>query len=345
MIELNKIDEIANRLRQYELDKKPRYFNLKYINQAFAEPQLIAERISGEKEFRSRVNEAINTYKADKIIVEEFNQKAKSVKEPASVVEISVNNGYTITLPPNHYANQRREEPKPNLPSKDSNSVNPLEMFGGLDGFKQEIRSEIAKEYQLLKEQDEKKKLVEENSRLKEDNKELQEDNTKLYELNEELSEKVKELQKYIPENFKIGNLSVTKVLGSILGTATESMVKSIVTRRPERVKDIIGETAFEQLSGLVGDDDELEDVGIDSAQLQAVQPLNGIAKKEVDENPVLHAIGQINANLPNDQLAKVQMIYYHLLNDDESLDDNKLDDLVGFIRENKEITEEPENE
>ncbi len=212
----------------------------------FAEPQLIAERISGEKEFRSRVNEAINTYKADKIIVEEINQKAKSVKEPASVVEISVNSGYTITLPPNHYANQRREEPKPNLPSKDPNSVNPLEMFCGLDGFKQEIRSEIAKEYQLLKEQDEKKKLVEKNSRLKEDNKELQEDNTKLYELNEELSEKVKELQKYIPENFKIGNLSVTKVLGSILGTATESMVKSIVTRRPERVKDIIGETAFE---------------------------------------------------------------------------------------------------
>lgn len=345
MIELNKIDEIANRLRQYELDKKPRYFNLKYINQAFEDPQLIAERISGEKEFRNRVNEAINTYKADKIIVEEFNQKAKSVKEPVSVVEISVNSGYTITLPPNHYSNQRREEPKPNHAPKEPGSVNPLDMFGGLDGFKQEIRSEIAKEYQLLKEQDEKKKLVEENERLKADNKELQEDNTKLYELNEELSEKVKDLQKYIPENLKIGNLSVTKVLGSILGTATEAMVKNIVVKRPEKVKDIIGETAFEQLSGLVGNDDELEDLAIDSSQLQDVQPLNGITNKDSQENPVVNAISQINANLPVNQLSKVQMIYYHLLNDDESLDEEKLDDLVSFIRENENTDEKPDDE
>jgi DNA-binding ferritin-like protein (Dps family) len=344
MIELNKIDEIANRLRQYGADKKPRYFNLKYINQAFAEPQLIAERISGEMEFRNRVNEAINTYKADKIIVEEFNQKAKSVKEPASVVEISVNNGYTITLPPNHY-NQRKDEPKPNIAPVEKNNVNPLEMFGGLDGFKQEIRSEIAKEYQLLKEQDEKKKLIEENIRLKEDNKEFQEDNTKLYELNDELSEKIKELQKYIPDNLKIGNLSVTKVLGSILGTATETMVKNIVVKRPEKVKDIIGETAFEQLSGLVGDDDLDNELSVDNSQLQEVQPLSGIARKEEEQNPVVNAINQINSNLPTDQLAKVQLIYYHLLNDDESLDDSKLDELVSYIQDNNNLDNEPENE
>lgn len=345
MIELNKIDEIANRLRQYELDKKPRYFNLKYINQAFAEPQLIAERISGEKEFRNRVNEAINTYKADKIIVEEFNQKAKSVKEPVSVVEISVNNGYTITLPPNHYSNQRKEEIQPTAKPQTQSPDNPLDIFGGLDGFKQEVRNEIAKEYQLLKERDEKQKLIEENSKLKSDNKELQEDNTKLYELNEELSAKINELQKYIPENLKVGNLSVTKVLGSILGTATETMVKNIVVKRPDKIKDIIGDTAFEQLSGLVTDDEDLDnDLNIDNSQQQAVQPLSGTAQKEKEENPVVSAISQINSNLPVDQLAKVQMIYYHLLNDDESLDDNKLDELVGYIQEN-DLDNEPEND
>ena len=259
MIELNKIDEIANRLRQYELDNKPRYFNLKYTNQAFQDPQLIAERISGETEFRNRVNEAINTYKADKIIVEEFNQKAKSVKQPTNVIEIVTGNGYSITLPPSpNYYNSKHDNEKPQEPTTQSPAQNPLELFGGLEGLKQEVRSEIAKEYQLLKEQDEKRNLIEENKKLSSENNELNEDNTKLYELNEQLSEKIQELQKYIPENLKIGNLSVTKVLGSILGTATETIVKNIVINKPERVKEILGDTAFEQLSGLL--DDSMEE-------------------------------------------------------------------------------------
>ena len=65
MIELTKIDEIANRLRRYEQDNKPRYFNLHYINKDFPERQQIAERINGETEFRNRVNEAINVYNAE----------------------------------------------------------------------------------------------------------------------------------------------------------------------------------------------------------------------------------------------------------------------------------------
>jgi hypothetical protein len=344
MIELNKIDEIAHRLRQYELDDKPRYFNIKYLNKAYTRPQLIAERMSGEHEFRRRIHEAINTFKAEKIIVEEFNQKAKSVKEPTNVIEINIENSpqYTIISPPSDKEKEtgtKEETNQNNTPQ--SQPSNPLEAFGGLEGFRQEVRNEIAKEYQLIKEQEEKKKLLEENERLKNENQDLNEDNTKLYELNSELSDKIQDLQKYIPENLKIGNLSVTKILGSILGTATETMVKNVVMKRPDKVKDIIGEVAFEQLSGLVNDDDDAEmDLALDNSQLQAVQPISGTQNRQTGENPVVSAINQINTGLPPEQLAKVQIIYYHLLNDDESLDDEKLNEMVKFINDNKETDE-----
>lgn len=349
MIELNKVDEIAHRLRQYELDAKPRYFNVKYINKKYSEPQLIAERVSGELEFRNRFNEALNTFKADKVIIEEFNQKAKSVKEPVSVIEIITEREphYTIVNPPVPRENTSEKETAPKQSQENQiQGVNPLDVFGGLDGFKQEVRNEIAKEYQLLKEQDEKKQLIAENEHLKKENKELEEDNTKLYDLNEELSEKIQELQKYIPENLKIGNLSVTKILGSILGTATETMVKNVVLKKPEKVKDIIGEVAFEQLSGLVsGEDDDELDLALDNSQMQAVQPIAGTQNSEVRDNPVVNAINQVNSNLPPEQLAKMQIIYYHLLKDDESLDDDKLNEMVRFINEINESGEESEEQ
>ena len=333
MIELNKIDEIAYRLRQYELDDKPRYFNIKYLNKAYSEPQLIAERMSGEHEFRRRINEAINTFKAEKIIIEEFNQKAKSVKEPVSVIEIMIENTpqYTIINPPSTKEKEAKEKEAAQNTKQESQSTNPLDVFGGLDGFRQEVRNEIAKEYQLLKEQEEKKKLIEENQQLKNENKELNEDNTKLYDLNEELSNKIQDLQKYIPENLKIGNLSVTKILGSILGTATETMVKNVVLKKPDKVKDIIGEVAFEQLSGLVGDEDESElDLALDNTQLQPVQPLAGTSNQETSDNPVVSAINQINSSLPPEQLAKVQIIYYLAIS--RKIDDKTLQVSIDWV-------------
>lgn len=332
-MELNKIDEIANRLRQYEIDNKPRYFNLKYINQSFKEPQLIAERISGEKEFRNRVNEAINVYSAEKIIVEEFNQKSKNVHEPVNIIEIQIKDGVTITYPPAF----RNKPPESGDENEKPQRYDPFEKFGGFDGFKQELRSEVAKEYQLIREQEEKHKVLEENARLRKENGELNEDNTKLFELNQELGDKVRELQKYVPENLKIGDMSLTKVLGSILGTATETMVKSIVVRKPEKVKELLGETAFEQLSGLWTSDDE-EDPDEDQGQqpvqeLQSVPPNPG---QEENHLRVANAIHELNTRIPSPLLAKIQLIYYHFLNEDETINEDKLDEIMQYLNKQK---------
>lgn len=334
MIELNKIDEIASRLLQYEADGKPRYFNLKYINQNFAEPQLFAERISGEKEFRRRVDEGVNVFHADKIIVEEFNQKSKNVKEPVSTSEIQVKDNINITYTPA----PRNKQAEPEEDNKKQPQYDPFEKFGGFDGFRQELRSEVAKEYQLIREQEEKRKLLEENAKLKQENEELNEDNTKLFELNQELGEKVRELQRYVPENLKIGDVSLTKMLGSILGTATETVVKNIVTRKPEKVKELLGETAFEQLSGLWTEDDEEE---TDDTQVQqVVQELQSVPSPPgQDENHirVANAIHELNSRIPSPQLAKIQLIYYHFLNEDETINEAKLDEIIKFINKDKQ--------
>lgn len=335
MIELNKIDEIANRLRRYEQDNKPRYFNLHYINKDFPEPQQIAERINGETEFRNRVNEAINVYSAEKIVVEEFNQKSKNVKEPVNVVEITVkekNNPY----PPVILEKQARSTTEP------IQIGNPFEAYGGLEGFKQEVRSEVAKEYQLLKEQEEKRKLIDEYEKLKKDNIELNEDNTKLYELNSELSEKIQQLQKYVPDNLKIGNVSLTKMLGSILGTATETVVKNIVTKKPEKIKEILGDTAFEQLTGLL---DDQTDVELDENQIQQpVQELQTVPTGDEQEDRhvlVAEAIHELNTKITSQQLGKIQLIYYHFLNEDETINEDKLDEILKFIDNQKQSDDE----
>ena len=336
MIELNKIDEIANRLRQYELDNKPRYFNMSYINSNFDVPQLLAERISGEKEFRNRISEAINTYQAEKIIVDEFNQKAKSVKEPVNTIEISVKDKYAITMSPSI---QKRQYPEP---KEKPVIIDPFEQFGGFDGFKQEIRGEVAKEYQLIKEQEEKQKLLVENEKLKKDNQDLTDDNTHLYELNQQLSEQIEKLQKYVPENLKIGNVSLTKMLGSILGTATETMVKSFVTRRPEKVKRMLGDTAFEQLSGLL--DDSIEDEEQDEIVQEQIQELQSTPEASGQESKhleVANAIHDLNCRIPSGQLGKIQLIYYYFLQEDESIDEERLDEIIEFINDQKQPDDE----
>lgn len=336
MIELNKIDEIANRLRQYELDNKPRYFNMSYINSNFSTPQLVAERISGEKEFRNRVSEAINTYDAEKIIVDEFNQKAKSVKEPVNSVEIVVKDKNSMNIHPVIQQRQNQEN------VERSNLGDPFERFGGFDGFKQEIRSELAKEYQLLREQEEKQKLREENDRLTKENQELTDDNTSLFELNQELSEQVQNLQKYVPENLKIGDVSLTKMLGSILGTATETMVKSIVTKKPEKVKEILGDTAFEQLSGLLDDAVEEElDEELVQQQMQELQSVPNQPEQETKHLAVANAIHELNSRIPSNQLGKIQLIYYHFLNEDETINEEKLDEIIQFINNQKQSDDE----
>jgi hypothetical protein len=335
MIELTKIDEIANRLRRYEQDNKPRYFNLHYINKDFPEPQQIAERINGETEFRNRVNEAINVYSAEKIVVEEFNQKSKNVKEPVNVVEITIREKNS-PYPPVILEKQVKPSTEP------TQIGNPFEAYGGLEGFKQEIRGEIAKEYQLLKEQEEKKKLIEENVLLKKENDDLTVDNTQLFELNQELSEKIQALQKFVPENLKIGDLSLTKVIGSVLGTATETIVKNIVTKKPERVKEILGDTAFEQLSGLLDDQQEEE---FDETQIQQpVQELQTVPSEEGQEDRhalVADAIHELNTKITSQQLGKIQLIYYHFLNEDETINEDKLNEILNFINNQKQSDDE----
>ncbi len=336
MIELNKIDEIANRLRQYGLDNKPRYFNMYYTNPHFNSPQLLAERISGEKEFRNRVHEAINTYDAEKVIVEEFNQKAKSIKEPVNTVEIIIKDKNSINIYPAMRPSKEREG------AGRDNPGDPFEKFGGFEGFKNEVRGEVAKEYQLIREQEDKQRLLEENRELARENHELVEDNTNLYETNQELSEQVQKLQKYVPENLKIGDVSLVKMIGSVLGTATETFVKNVVTRNPEKVKEYLGETAFQQLSGLL-DDDTGEKINEETlqGQVQELQPVTGHPGQEEKHLAVASAIHELNSRIPSGQLGKIQLIYYYFLNEDETINKEKLDEIIQFINTQKQSDDE----
>jgi len=340
MIEQEKIDEIAYRLRGYEQDNKPRYFNLYFTKDKDSKNEkLVAEKVSGEKEFRKRVNDIIKTYLPYKIIVKEFNAKARNIKEPVEVTTIEAR--YNSNLAVQHHVPYNM--PADKVETKVQQIPDPFEQWGGLAGFKQEVRSEVAKEYQIIREQEEKKKLIEENEKLKKENRELVEDNTKLFEVNQELGEKVQELQKYVPENLKIGDVSVVKVLGSILGTAAEAAVKNVVVKRPEKVKEILGDTAFEQISGLFEDDPE-EDETEYSKPIQELQSVPTNPEQESQHMQVADAIHELNKKISSSFLGKIQLIYYFFLNDDETINEEKLNKIIKFINKQKEDKkDEPE--
>ena len=145
-----------------------------------------------------------------------------------------------------------------------------------------------------------------------------------------------------MPENLKIGDLSLTKVIGSVLGTATETIVKNIVTKKPERVKEILGDTAFEQLSGLLDDQQEEE---FDETQIQQpVQELQTVPSEEGQEDRhalVADAIHELNTKITSQQLGKIQLIYYHFLNEDETINEDKLNEILNFINNQKQSDDE----
>lgn len=342
MIEYSKITELANKIRDYERDGKPLYLNLYYTNHN--NPNLedaikVADRISGEVEFQNRLDDMIQRYKPYSIIAREYSNKSPGVKDEKFKHETIIK----IQEPASGYLMQPEVSitPKPKYtPDNKASGLNEmLDHYGGLEGFRQSIRSDVAKEYQLLNEQEQKKKLIEENVLLKKEKEDLQDENDKLYNANEELAEQVQALQKYIPDNFKIGNVSVTKMLGSILGTAAEAIAKNVVTKRPEKVKEILGETAFEQLSGLLGDEPE-ETGEIDEDQIQQpVQELQSIETNPDQEDKhaqVANAIHDLNKKISSPRLGKIQMIYYFFLNEDETINDEKLNLLIKFINKKK---------
>lgn len=337
-VEYKKIEEIASRLRQYEEDGKPRYFNISYTSRSYVEPQLIGgERLFGEQVFRERINSALYTYKADKIIINEFNQKSRNVKTAVSTIEILIDreDSYpaTLTVQPD-VKEETKKSQSTTVQQQDIAAV--LEELGYV---RQDMRSEVAKEYQLIKEQEEKERLINENEKLKLENVQLEKENSDLLKKNTELFEEVEKLRAYVPDNFKIGNLSVTKTLGSILGVATETLVKNIVTKKPERVRTLLGDVAFEQLSGFM--EDETDELGATETreEPEPLEPLESVSEEEQQQQKIAEAIHALNLRISLEELGKIHLMYAFIVDENEAIDHAKLNQLVQFIarQHNKE--------
>ena len=346
MKDYGKIAELIKRIQAYEKDEKPLYLSIYYTNKhnpKGEDPTPFATRIKGESEFQAKISEILTNLSPFKIFVREFPNKSTNTKEEQfkreTIIEVKKENeDDSITV---HHL------PATQNHSENSTYKDPFESYGGLAGFEQKLRGDIAKEYQLAKEQDEKKKLIEDNVLLKKENEELKEDNTKLYEINEELTEQVQDLQKYIPENIKIGDVSLTKVLGSILGTAAETVVKNVVTKKPDKVRDILGDTAFEQLAGLLEDEPEETYEELDENHEQhPVQELQSVPVSSEQEDRhmlVANAIHELNKRVSSSDLGKIQLIYYFFLNDDETINQEKLNTIVKIVNEQKEPEDDTE--
>ncbi len=338
MKDYGKIAELIKRIQACEKDEKPLYLSIYYTNynnQKEEDPTPYATRIKGESEFQAKISEVL-TLQPLKLFIREFPNKSTNTKEDQfkreTVIEVRSENEQDKLLAQQLAAKYNQGD---NTEQKDL-----FKEFGGFAGFEQRLRGDIAREFQLVKEQGEKQKLVEENALLKKENIELREDNTKLYEINEELSEKVQDLQRYVPENIKIGEVSLTKVLGSILGTAAEAVVKNVVSKKPEKIRDILGDTAFEQLAGLFEDQPGESYEEPDENQMQ--QPVQELQSVPVNPNQedrhiqVANAIHELNKRISSGDLGKIQLIYYFFLNEDETINQEKLNTIVELIHEEK---------
>ena len=336
-VEYHKIEEVADRLTEFENEGTARYFSLYYVNGSHDQPQPIGtDRQTGVKKFRQQVNDILNSGNADKIIVQEFSQRSRNVKEPAHTVEILIDRSYHAV--PQPFLAQKQGTKEPKAPEHALKGLDPEEVFSKLESMKQDIRSEIAAEYQLNKEQDERKRIVEENERLKKENGELKESNTKLLDNNDELFEEVKHLQKFVPDNFKIGHLSVTRTLGSILGTAAETLAKNIVSKKPEKVRTLLGDAAFEQLAGFMEDEPDgpgqLEQPG-------PLEPLEPFSPEEEQKQQIAEAINGLNQRATPEEMGKIQCMYAFILNEGETIDPEKLNALLRFIVQQQQTKEQ----
>jgi hypothetical protein len=341
-IEYEKIDEIANRLRQYEEDGKAHYFNIEYNNGTDEDGKSfkIAEKLSGEQAFRKKIYYVLNSLKPDEIIVTEFTQKSRNGK-PVNKIVIDVNNEPGET-PPVHYAIQQPSKGKSEEKSKSGQDdlkiiLQRVESLGQNLSGEETIRQKAYTEYALkneLERKDEKiKKLEEEIKKLTFDVEELNGDNTKLYKYNEELVTENRKLQKFVPDNITVAGVSITKMLGSILGTATETLVRNVVTKKPDTIKSFLGETGLNALSGIFEDTDETslpenQQVSEGHQELQKVEPLT---PEQEDKLKIIGIIHDVNNKATTEQLGRIQLLYYHILDDDESINDDNLLALAKF--------------
>jgi hypothetical protein len=342
-IEYEKIDEIANRLRQFEEDGIPRYVRIEYSNPTDqnGQPFKIAEKLTGEQEFRRRINNVLNNLNPEKIIVSEFSQKSRNGK-PVNTIVINVENekrekGFIPIAMQQPKSTGENQVGNNETQKQIYQAINNLsQSLAGVDTIKQEAYSEFILKNELEKKTEKIEKLEEEKKKLQNDVDELTGDNTKLFKYNEELAGENKKLQKYVPDNITVAGVSITKVLGSILGNATETVIKNVVAKRPEKVRSLLGEAGLEALSGIFEDPGErgfLEGGNTLGGQNQELQKVQELSPEEEEKLKIVGIIHDINKGATSGQLSRIQLLYYHILDDDETINDNKLLGLAKFVQ------------
>lgn len=331
-----KIDQIATRLREYEKDGKARYYRISYVSPEYKEPQIVGgDRVSGEQNFRDRIYKVLDDFKPTKIIVEEFNQKSRNMKEAASTIEIDVEQEANPYFSHAQAPTGNKESDKKESKKEDGKTgLSASEVQAMLDKNRVDMQSDFEARLKLEREKDHKDRIEAENEQLKSDVKELEILNEGLGKKNDELVAEVERLGKYVPENLKIGNVSVTKTLGSILGTATETLLKNVVTKKPEKLRGLLGDVAFEQLAGFMEDEPEEQSLeGFHAEEvIDPLEPMEQLSPEEEEKNKITGAIHQLNQSANREELGKLQILYAYLLSDDERIDPDKLNKLVRMV-------------
>ena len=336
-VEHNKIEEIANRLRQFEQDGNTRYFSIAYTSNDYKKPQQSGgERLTGERAFRGRINEVLYQTNANKIIVKEYKQRARNVKTPENEVEIIINRE-------GGQAQQGQPQDDKSQPGSQSEEIrriqealgNVVSMMGQKEISKQEGRSEAEKDFQLEQEKQEKRKLQEENEGLRKENEELHAHNEKLLDTNDELTVEVERLQKYIPENYQIGNFKPTKILGAVLGTATETLISNFVATKPHVVEALLGKELGSQIAGLMGAGNEnAQPANGPETDNRAAQGFQQLSEEDEEKQEVVQSLYEINASATMEQLEDIKLLYYLFLREDGTINGEKLQSIAASIRE-----------
>jgi hypothetical protein len=90
--------------------------------------------------------------------------------------------------------------------------------------------------------------------------------------------------------------------------------------------------------------DDQVEEEPEENQIQQPVQELQSVSSNPgQDEKHLLvaNAIHELNSRIPSGQLGKIQLIYYFFLNEDETINEDKLDEILNFINQQKQSDDE----
>ena len=70
---------------------------------------------------------------------------------------------------------------------------------------------------------------------------------------------------------------------------------------------------------------------------MQELQSVSDNPEQEDKHLAVANAIHKLNSHMSSGQLGKIQLIYYHFLNEDETINEEKLDEIIQFINTERE--------